>query len=80
MAETPEQTYERLRTAVQEGILRDYPNPEREGCPENGLIREVAFREELVKDAAWQHITHCSPCYAEFLKFKEEWRQARAAK
>jgi hypothetical protein len=80
MAETPEQKYERLRLAVQEAILRDYPNPERKGCPDNALVREVAWRDELIKDAVWQHITHCSPCYAEFLAFKEEWRRSRAAK
>lgn len=78
MAETPEQKYERLRLAVQEAILRDYPNPERKGCPDSARVREVAWRDELIKDAVWQHITHCSPCYAEFLEFKEEWRQSRA--
>jgi hypothetical protein len=80
MAETPEQKYDRLRIAVQEAILRDYPNPERKGCPDNALVREVAGRDELTKDVVWQHITHCSPCYAEFLKLKEEWRQARAGR
>ena len=63
--------------AVRDAILTDYPNPDRVGCPENAMIREVAFREELTKDEVWEHITHCSPCYAEFLKFKEEWRASR---
>jgi hypothetical protein len=80
MAETPEQKYDRLRIAVQEAILRDYPNPERKGCPDNALVREVAWRDELIKDTVWQHLTHCSPCYAEFLKFKDEWRLARAGR
>jgi hypothetical protein len=78
MAETPEQKYERLRIAVQEAILQDYPNPERKGCPDKSMVREVAWRDELIKDAVWQHITRCSPCYGEFLRFKEEWRQSRA--
>lgn len=77
MAETPQEKYERLQKAVQEEILNSYPNPDRVGCPENVMIREVAFREELTKDPVWEHITHCSPCYAEFLKFKEQWRGAR---
>jgi hypothetical protein len=80
MAETPEQKYDRLRIAVQDAILRDYPNPERKDCPDNALVREVAWRDELIKDAVWQHITHCSPCYAEFLRFKEKWRQARVGR
>jgi hypothetical protein len=77
MAETPREKYERLRNAVQEAILNNYPNPDRVGCPANGMIREVAFREELTKDQVWEHITHCSPCYAEFLIFKEELRRSR---
>jgi hypothetical protein len=77
MAETPQEKFARLQKAVREEILNSYPNPERVGCPVSAMIREVAFREELTKDPAWEHITHCSPCYAEFLKFKEEWRVAR---
>jgi hypothetical protein len=77
MAETPREKYERLQKFIQDAILRDYPNPERVGCPENAVIREVAFREELTKDPVWEHITHCSPCYAEFLQLKEEWRRTR---
>jgi hypothetical protein len=77
MAETPREKYERLQRAVQEAILKSYPNPDRIGCPKSTTIREVAFREELTKDPVWEHITHCSPCYGEFLKFKEEWREAR---
>ena len=77
MAETPREKYERLQKLIQGAILRDYPNPDRVGCPENMMIREVAFREELTKDEVWEHITHCSPCYGEFLKFKEEWRETK---
>ena len=79
MAETPQEKYERLQKAVQEAILKNYPNPDRVGCPEAATIREVAFREELTKDAVWEHITHCSPCYGEFLKLKEEWRKERGS-
>ena len=77
MADTPQEKYDRLRKAVRDAILTNYPNPDRVGCPENKMIREVAFREELTKDEVWEHITHCSPCYAEVLKFKEEWRASR---
>jgi|SRR5690348_3834324 hypothetical protein len=77
MADTPEQRYERLREAVQETILRNFPNPERKGCPGDAVVREVSGRRELIEDDAWQHITHCSPCYATFLQFKDEFRKAR---
>ncbi len=71
MDETPEQKFDRISRAVQESILRNYPNPERKGCPGDDVVREVAARTELKTDDAWEHITHCSPCYAEFLEFKK---------
>jgi hypothetical protein len=78
MAESPEQKYERIQKQLQESILRDYPNPNREGCPGNAAVRQVASRTELQKDDLWQHITHCSPCYAEFLQYKSEIRTGKA--
>jgi hypothetical protein len=77
MDETPEQKYKRISEAIQQTILRNYPNPERRGCPGSAVVREVAGRRELIEDDNWQHITHCSPCYAEFLNYKEEWRRRR---
>jgi hypothetical protein len=77
MEYTPEQRYERLRETVQQTILRNFPNPERKGCPGNRAVREVAGRRALIEDDVWQHITHCSPCYASFLQFKDEFRTLR---
>jgi hypothetical protein len=78
MDETPEQKFDRISRAVQESILRNYPNPERKGCPGDDVVREVAARTELKTDDAWEHITHCSPCYAEFLEFKKAIRHGKA--
>ena len=75
MAESPEERFNRVRDAIQQSILTSYPNPERVGCPGEAVVREVAGRDELRKDDAWEHITHCSPCYAEFLGFKDEFRK-----
>jgi len=80
MDETPEQKYDRIADAVQRSILRDYPNLNREGCPGDDVVREVAARTELKKDELWEHVTHCSPCYAEFLRFKNELRDRRKQK
>ena len=77
MDETPEQKFDRISRAVQESILRNYPNPERKGCPDDDVVREVAARTELKTDDAWEHITHCSPCYRTFLDFKEQYRNQR---
>jgi len=75
--ETPEQKFEQISRAVQESVLRNYPNPERRGCPGDEVVRSVAARTELQADDAWEHITHCSPCYAEFLAYKDQFRRER---
>lgn len=78
MDETTEQKFDRISRAVQESILRNYPNPERKGCPGDNVVRDVAARTELKTDDVWEHITHCSPCYATFLDFKKEIRHNKA--
>jgi hypothetical protein len=76
MAETPEEKYNRIAAAVRRTILENFPNPDRVGCPGDGKVREVASRRTILEDDDWQHITHCSPCYAEFLEVKEEVRRS----
>jgi hypothetical protein len=75
--ETPEQKFERISRVVQESILRNYPNPERRGCPGDDVVRSVAARTELQTDELWEHITHCSPCYTAFLAYKDQFRRER---
>jgi hypothetical protein len=75
MDETPEQKYSRIAVAVQQTILNSFPNADRVGCPGDVRLRQVAARRTIVEDDDWQHITHCSPCYGEFLSAKEEIRR-----
>ena len=80
--ETPEQKWNRIQSQVQEGITKAYPNPERTGCPgHEGIvalaIRSANFDDAIEDDPQWQHVTHCSPCYSEYL---EEFRKRRGAK
>jgi hypothetical protein len=78
-AETPEERWNRIQADIQASILKDYPNPTREGCPGLETIRTLAKRaaafDGLVNDAAWEHVTHCSPCYQEFLDIREALRR-----
>ena len=41
------------------------------------VVRDVAARRLPVQDAPWEHITHCSPCFREFLGFRSELTDAR---
>lgn len=77
MAETPEQKYNRIAAAVQQTILDNFPNPDRVGCPGEERLADVARRTTIVEDGDWEHITHCSPCYEEFLGAKEHARFSR---
>ena len=72
MDDSPRKRYEQLQEILQEALLRDYPNPERKGCPGESVLRELANRERPIRDAHWEHVTHCSPCYREFLDLRAQ--------
>lgn len=76
--ESREAKYERLKKHLQASILRDYPNPERKGCPGDAVLRALATRplsESIDDDPNWQHVTHCAECYREFLEFSQKAKQ-----
>jgi hypothetical protein len=78
--ESPEEKFDRLKKRLQESILRDFPNPERKGCPGGAVLQELAERslsEAVESDRHWHHLTHCSECYREFLAFNDAFRHSR---
>ena len=81
--ELPDAQFDRLKSQLQDSILSDYPNPERKGCPGDAVLKELAARpldESLEGDPHWQHVTHCSECYREFLGFPAELRRKAKAR
>jgi hypothetical protein len=76
--ESPEQKWSRLQERIRKAILETYPNPNREGCPGSDVLLDMAMRAAetatLEGDARWQHVTHCAPCYREFLGLRETLR------
>ena len=71
--ESAKANYEQLQRRFQEEILNNYPNPERKGCPGSDVLRSLAERaltESIENDPNWQHVTHCSECYREFLALR----------
>jgi len=80
--ETPSQKWGRLQNQIQRGISRAYANPERNGCINDSGIRELArraavFDDSIEDDPDWKHVTHCSPCYAQYLQEFNERRQQK---
>src|SRR5215475_11213637 len=66
-APTPEQ----LKRFLQGALLRSYPNPDRTGCRGTSILHEMAEREFPHEHPFWdEHVSHCSPCYREFLDFR----------
>ena len=82
MPETPEQKWNRVQKKLQDSVLKCYPNPNREGCPGDAAIMELAKRATDVAaldgDDHWEHVTHCSPCYKEYLEARDKIRKLKA--
>ena len=75
--ESPDQISEEIQRLLRQSILDNFPNPERRGCPGDAVLREVARRPVPIRDAHWDHVTHCSPCFAGFLAIRREMSGAR---
>src|SRR5580698_2503340 len=76
--ESPLSKYDRLKRQLQDTILKEYPNPQRKGCPGDDVVKQLAMRpldEPLEGDPNWHHLTHCSECYREFLSARAAMKQ-----
>ena len=71
----------RLLDALGRGLLKDFPNPERSGCPGSEVLKRIASRTMPLDEAGkWlDHLGSCSPCYGDFSEFRKlhELRQKR---
>ena len=47
-------------------LLEAFPNPKRNGCPDEQTIQALAERRLPLRDPAMLHIASCSECYAEY--------------
>ena len=65
--------------ALGRGLLKEFPNPNRVGCPGAEVLRQIAFRELSLSEAEkWLgHLGSCSPCYDDFRKLRGSFQQAR---
>jgi hypothetical protein len=63
------------------GLLNEFPNPERTGCPGPDVLKRIASHDMPLSEAEkWlDHLTSCSPCYRDFsqLRVAQEKRRAR---
>lgn len=55
------------------GLRKEFPNPERIGCPGAEVLKKIASRKMPLSEAeTWlDHLGSCSPCYNDFSQFRE---------
>ena len=72
---------ERLMRAAAEYIESAYPNPDRIGCPSRGELGNIVRGKGSVSDilAGLDHVTSCSPCFAEYRIIRYARRRKRTA-
>ncbi len=56
------------------GLSRDFPNPQRVGCPDSAVLRGIAVHKVPLSEAdRWlDHFSSCSPCFREFTQFRKQ--------
>jgi hypothetical protein len=64
----------RVLDLLTRGLSREFPKPQRVGCPPFNVLRGFAFRKlRLTEVHEWQdHLSSCSPCYLEFTEQRKQ--------
>ena len=64
----------RILDLLGRGLSRDFPNPQRIGCPDSAVLRGVAAHKVPLSEAdRWlNHFSSCSPCFQEFTQFRKQ--------
>jgi len=69
----------RILHALGQGLLNEFPNPERSGCPGSDVLKRIASRTMPLTEAEkWlDHLGSCSPCYTDFSQFRRAYELRR---
>ena len=69
----------RLLNLLAHGLSREFPNPDRIGCPDPAVLRSIAFRELPLTESRryLQHLSTCSPCFQQFSECRKEVERQR---
>lgn len=69
----------RILDALGRGLLKEFPNPDRAGCPGSDVLKRIASHEMPLAEAEkWlDHLTSCSPCYTDFSQFQAAYVRRR---
>jgi hypothetical protein len=66
--------------ALASRIAKEFPNPERHGCPPSATLRDIAYRKTPISEGKiWsEHICTCGPCSEELSKLTAAAERERA--
>jgi hypothetical protein len=69
----------RMLEMLEQSALKDYPNPERIGCPGSEFLKQLATNRHSIdlSEPALDHVPVCSPCFQEFVRYRDAARRAR---
>lgn len=73
----------RLLQAGRTHFAKDFPNPQRIGCPAAEKLRQLAECPGFADESVLNHISFCSPCYraySGFLQIRKKEIRARTAR
>jgi hypothetical protein len=64
----------RVLDLLTQGLSREFPNPQRAGCPGSAVLRGIAFRKlRLAEVEPWlEHLGSCSACFQEFTELRKQ--------
>lgn len=70
---------ERILEVLGRGLLREFPNPTRTGCPPSDVLKRIANHGMPLSEAEkWlDHLGSCSLCYRDYLDFQAAQRNRR---
>src|ERR1017187_4625129 len=60
-------------------LLEAFPNPERNGCPDESTLKALAENRLPLDDPASLHVGSFSECYAEYRHYRLDWKEAKEA-
>ncbi len=71
----PKKLEEQLLKAGSRVFLTQFPNPERRGCPDAKLLKDLAWRRRFPEiSEVVGHLTECSPCCQEHRRYLRGYR------
>ena len=64
---------QRVLDLLTQGLSREFPNPQRVGCPDSAVLRGMAFRKLRLAEveSRLEHLGSCSPCFQEFTELRK---------